>query len=121
MRTILLILTVLICSCCSMKAISKDTKVDIRGQIKHMSMRDDRKFPASILVEGKLEKDTSYDKASIRISIDTVIYDERSGKKQKAGIKSLKLDQKVEAKFTGPVAESYPVQAQAESVTILDD
>ena len=86
-----------------------------------MTFRDSKEFPATILVEGKVEKDTTYDKAYMKISDKTLVYDKRSGEKKKSDIKSLKLKQKVEATFTGPVAESYPVQTQAGSITILSD
>lgn len=96
---------------------SKSDEIGIRGQISKITLGSDGKV-ASILVEGKKEEDTAYDKASVRINEDTEIVSADSEKK--LSLKELKEGMKVEVVFKGPVAESYPVQASAKSVKILD-
>lgn len=73
----------------------------------------------SILVEGELEEDTRYDRASVTITDDTGIFTESGGELVRAGFGDLAAGQLVQATFTGPVAESYPVQATASEVIIL--
>lgn len=70
------------------------------------------------MVEGKVEQDTQYDKASIRIKDNTKIY-EKDAKKE-LEVNSLKEGAKVEVIFEGPVAESYPVQADAKTIIITE-
>ncbi|GIP32088.1 DUF3221 domain-containing protein [Paenibacillus sp. J2TS4] len=73
----------------------------------------------TVTVEGKLEQDTSYDKAGISIRKSTKIYKKAGGKLVAAHFKDLQAGSEVEVTFTGPVAESYPVQAIAEEIVIL--
>lgn len=70
----------------------------------------------SILVEGALEDDTSYDRASVGITSSTRVFAD-DGTRAQAG--DIAVGSRVEVWFTGPVAESYPVQATASDVRIL--
>ena len=70
-------------------------------------------------IEGAQEADTRYDKASIRITDKTKFFLVNDGKRTPTSFADLKPGQKVEVNFTGPVAESYPVQATAGEVMIL--
>lgn len=74
----------------------------------------------SILVEGRQEPDTSHDKASVRVSKTAKIYKMANGKKQRASGADLQKGQLVEVVFDGPVALSYPVQATAGEIVILE-
>jgi hypothetical protein len=70
---------------------------------------------ATILVEGEIEADTSYDKASVRIDGETEIV---GADGEELSVDDLEEGQTVEAWFEGPVAESYPVQAYAAKVVV---
>ena len=101
--------------------LAQDRKPDIRGTITKASVLNDAKKVTlgSILVEGQRDKDTSYDKASITI-LNTTKIEKLAGKdRMPATLDDLKAGVRVEATFSGPVAESYPVQARAASVLIL--
>lgn len=74
----------------------------------------------SILIEGNIEKDTEYDKASVTITKETRIFESKNGKLIKVSFDSLKPNQRVQALFTGMVAESYPVQVRAKELVILE-
>ncbi|WP_352418088.1 DUF3221 domain-containing protein [Proteiniborus sp.] len=95
----------------------KNEKVDIRGEITGVDISNDNRI-VSIMVEGELEEDTSFDKASIRIDKSTKIY--MANTNTKISTDELKEGMKVEAIFDGPVAESYPVQAKAKVIKILE-
>ncbi|UFJ42044.1 YobA family protein [Brevibacillus humidisoli] len=93
--------------------------IDIRGTITEITQADNgsaHKVLGAVLIEGRLEADTSYDKAQTTIVDSTRIMDQNGNQ---LTLSDLRVGQKVEATFTGPVAESYPVQATAEQITVL--
>jgi beta-N-acetylhexosaminidase len=92
-------------------------KVAIRGEITDVSQDQDN-IVTFIFVEGSLESDTTYDKASITISNKTKVINKDN--KKKISRADLKVDMQVEVVFEGPVRESYPVQADAKEVRVLD-
>lgn len=86
-------------------------KIDIRGEITNINVSNGVMI---ILVEGEIEKDTTIDKGYMRIDSNTKIY---QGKDKKVIKKEeLKVGDKVEATYQGPVAESYPVQGTAKFI-----
>jgi hypothetical protein len=74
----------------------------------------------SILIEGELGRGMAFDRASVAIREGTRIYDARAGEPAPARFEDLEVGQRVQAVFTGPVAESYPVQAAASRILILE-
>lgn len=91
---------------------------DIRGSITTLTPGSGDVI-ASLLIEGDIEPDTSYDKASVRIDDDTRIYRSEAGQLAEVTAGDLAEGQEVEAWFVGPVAESYPVQARAGKIVII--
>jgi len=76
-------------------------------------------------VEGPLYEDTSYDKAYISITPSTLIFkidNLLSSNSQFIPIpfRELQTGMIVEVTFTGPVLESYPVQATAKKIVVFD-
>ena len=94
---------------------------DIRGKITTVTPAGTAKTGGSVRIEGTVEKDTTVDKAATRITAQTKILKLENGKKTAQTFNDLKVGQSVEATFTGPVAESYPVQATAGEIIILAD
>ena len=106
-------------------------RVDIRGlvtAIQRTDAQNSRKLAfgptiGSILVEGAIEDDTIFDKARIRVTDKTRIFQQERKERHAVTFDSLKIGKvlaKVEVQFTpGPVAESYPVQATAAEIVIL--
>ena len=90
----------------------------IRGQITSITPSE-KGSEGSVLIEGAKESDTEYDKASVRITADTRIFDADGDPGLSFG--DLETGMRVAAWFSGPVAESYPVQAQAEAVQVLSN
>lgn len=89
----------------------------IRGEVTSAELDTDAEGDTgTILIEGEIEDDTVYDKASARITQDTQVF-AQDGTLAAAG--DIAVGQRVEVWFTGPVAESYPVQATASDVRIL--
>ena len=111
------ILTVNGVGCAKAAKDEEQTKISIRGQITAV-LTNDSKAVTAVMVEGKLESDTVYDKARVAIDKGTKILKGSTGEKLAAG--DLKEGMKVEAVFEGPVAESYPVQAKAGTIRVID-
>ena len=116
--TAVLAVVLLLVSACSddSEAEPNVTNPDIRGAISSRSDGDGPTF--SILIEGTIDADTTYDKASVRIDEDTAIYRHEGDDLVEAAASDLTSGTTVEAWFEGPVAESYPVQAYARQVVI---
>jgi hypothetical protein len=102
-------------------AADEPAKVDVRGKAtKVAAAGKDGDLLGTLLIEGEKEKTTSYDKASVKVTKQTRI-EKMVGKERKpATFEDLKQGAKVEANFTGPVAESYPVQATAKDILIIE-
>ncbi len=90
------------------------SQIGIRGIITDISLTEDG---ASVMVEGQVEEDTIYDKASVRINTDTMI--QKDDMSRLFEISDLRVGDRVEVIFAGPVAESYPVQGTAAIVRII--
>jgi hypothetical protein len=73
----------------------------------------------SILVEALEGETITYDKASVAITEQTRIIEQVGQERRPATFEALQVGQKVQVQFTGPVMESYPVQAMADVVVIL--
>jgi hypothetical protein len=94
------------------------TDPDIRGTITDIALNDNT---ITILVEGEQTADTSFDRASVTVTEQTSIMKHISEhERHQVTIDALERGANVEACFTGPVLESYPVQATASEVVILD-
>ncbi len=100
-------------------------KVDCRGSITRLSPANDaakqRGILGTLLVEGRRDPGVAYDKASVRITTKTTIEKQVGKERKPATFADLKKGARVEMTFTGAVAESYPVQATAAAVLILED
>src|SRR5262245_2764894 len=105
-----------------LKKDAKDTaaKPDIRGTIEKVTVSDPAKgvdVLRVLRVGGPQRKDTTYDKAIVRVTSKTKI-EKTDGKDAQAG--DLKEGDKVEVWFTGPVARSYPPQATADRAVLVE-
>ncbi len=75
-----------------------------------------------LLVEEKPNEAAGSNKASVRLDLTegARLLKQQGGKVVEADLQSLSAGQRVRVWFTGPVAESYPVQATADVVLILE-
>jgi len=99
-------------------------QIDVRGTITHLSRtegEDRDKVLGRVFIEGAKEPDTQYEKASVMIRAETKLFVKRGKERKSTEFATLKEGQKVEASFSGPVAESYPVQATAAEITIIEE
>ena len=92
---------------------------DITGTISSVSVLEgDSDLLGSLLVEASDSGDGEYDMASVTVTPETEIYDISgfSAQPVRVGFDTLAEGQLVAVVFTGPVAESYPVQARAKYI-----
>jgi beta-N-acetylhexosaminidase len=99
-----------------------EKKVSIRGSLASagQASEDEKKggLLGNLLVEGSKDKDTEYDKATVKVTKATKIYRQIGRELKEASFDDLKGGVKVEIWFQGPVAESFPVQATAGKIVI---
>jgi hypothetical protein len=122
---ILLIWLLLALPGCSASDDTEEREVDIRGKIVEVhrmeAQSSDREaILGSILIEGVIEADTRYDKASITITGATYIYDHRGHERSQATFDDVIIGQLAEVSFAGPVRETYPLQGSAAEVVLLN-
>lgn len=90
----------------------------IRGEIVAVLPADGL---GSIAVESEDPPAFAYDKATVRITADTTLLRETTdGDTEAVTFEEFRLGQRVDVWFTGPVAESYPVQATAGLVLLRE-
>jgi beta-N-acetylhexosaminidase len=94
---------------------------DIRGQITQVSPAEGRSgVLGQVLIEGRKEADTQVEKASVTVNTETRLFLLQGQERKPVEFAALQVGQLVEARFSGPVRESYPVQATAAAITILE-
>jgi len=97
-------------------------KMDVKGKVTKFNPANEAQkaqgLLAVILVEGKKTPTTENDKASVKVTDKTKIWKQVGDKKQPATVADLKQGAEVSVRFTGPVLESYPVQATAGELII---
>jgi len=102
---------------------AKDEKVSLRGMPASVSPADDEAKKTGVLgtllMEGRKDKDTEYDKAMVKVTKATKIFKMVGTELKPATFDDLKPNTKMEIQFTGPVAESFPVMATAGKIVIL--
>lgn len=90
-------------------------KYDVQGSVSELALQNDGSI--RILVTAPDKPTKGYDKASVRIGKSTPVVDLR-GRNVRPFLRD---GATVGVTFTGPVAESYPVQATAKRVVILKE
>lgn len=98
---------------CSTANVPNET-IGIRGIVKEISTSGHQ---GQLLVEGEIEEDTVYDKASVSITEETLI--QKKSLSSAFELADIQVGDTVEVIFTGPVAESYPVQGTASIIKII--
>ena len=100
-----------------------DEKVSIRGTPASVNPANEDEKKAGILgtvqMEGRKDKDTEYDKATVKVTRATKVFRQVGKELKPASFDDLKPGVRMEIHFQGPVAESFPVMATAGKIVIL--
>ncbi len=92
---------------------------DITGVVRDLTpAAGDGVLPA-LLVVADPTVTSSVDRAWVRVTAGTTIWARSAGGRRELSADDLSSGQRVAIRFTGPVAESYPVQATAGDIEIL--
>ncbi len=95
---------------------TKTTAPDIRGMVQQWEFVDGE---GSMLVEGSMADGSSM-AAQVRVTGQTQIVRQNGGTLEAGQITHLASGQTVEVRFDGPVMESFPIQATAKEVVIVE-
>ncbi|MBC7259154.1 MAG: hypothetical protein H5T65_07885 [Chloroflexi bacterium] len=119
-RTIatLMLIAALLAGC---KPAAPSADYDIKGNISNVEPADGQLADVlgRIRIEGEKVEGNRYDKAIVAVSKSTRIWEKKGDGYVKASWDDLQFGALVTARFTGPVMESYPVQASASEIVIL--
>ena len=120
---VILLAIVLLTPGCGSSKPAALSKPDIVGKITRDSstLTTRVQMDRTILIEGKIEKGASYDKASVTVNDDTSVFLQADGSVSRTTKETLRVGQSVQATFTGAVRESYPVQAVAAEIVITSE
>jgi hypothetical protein len=91
---------------------------DITGVISRVSP-DPGHDQGSFLIVADPAVPSAVDRAMVRVTVDTVIWAPEGEGRRSLAFGDLNAGARVAVRFTGPVAESYPVQATAADVEVL--
>lgn len=75
---------------------------------------------SGFFVQGDPDAQMPYDQANVRLTDETKIYKKQGNKLVAASLANIAAGTIVEVHFEGPVAESYPVQATAGKIVIVE-
>jgi hypothetical protein len=104
-------------------AYAGEDKLSLRGSPASVSPADDDAKKGGILgtllMEGRKDKDTEYDKAMVKVTKATKIFIMVGRDLKPASFDDLKPGVKMEIQFVGPVAESFPPMATAGKIVIV--
>jgi hypothetical protein len=100
--------------------LASDDVIDIRGKITEVLTPLADISPGGLVVEGEIEADTHYAKASVRLKETTVVQRRQDSGTAPAAVADLQPGTRVEVKFAGVVAQLDPVQAAAAEITIIE-
>jgi hypothetical protein len=92
------------------------TPPDMRGTVQNWEFTEGE---GALLVEGQMADGTDM-AAQVRVTGQTQIIRQANNVLEAGEITQLANGQEVELRFEGPVAESYPIQATAREVVILE-
>lgn len=96
--------------------VDESVTIGIRGIVQGIVQGKDG---ITMLVEGKLEHDTSFDKASVTVNMSSKVQRDNTPIASHFAFAEIKEGDMVEVTFNSPVAESYPVQGVAATVRIV--
>lgn len=113
LRTTIVGLVALVAASCAAPVSLPGAAPSITGSITEVDQ--DGEHLGSIRVEALPGMPAGSDQAVVRIEQSTVLLDADG---RKAGFSGLKVGRRVRVWFTGPVRESYPVQADADTIVL---
>jgi len=94
-----------------------ETEPDFTGFITEIHTIDKTGTPGQILVESHADK--LVDKYIVTIKEETLILEQDGDSRRQVAFEALETKQQVQVWFSGPVRESFPMQATAQQVVVI--
>ncbi|MEG1311441.1 MAG: DUF3221 domain-containing protein [Romboutsia sp.] len=91
-------------------------KIGIRGKISSINIDSEN---ATILVEGKLEEDTTYSEGYVTINKNTKF--QKYDSKDSFSLSDIELGFVIEVTFNGEILETHPVQGTASFIKLISE
>ena len=113
---LIIVLMVVAAGCTSASKIL-ETEPDFTGFITEVHPIGKKGVLGQILVEASA--DNFIDKYMVTIKDETQIYEQNGDELRQAAFEALETKQRVQLWFTGPIMESFPMQATAQQVVII--
>ena len=106
----------------SHNSVTDEKEADLKGRMQSISSAD-KKVRAkgilrAVLVQASKEA-AQFDKVSVKVTVKTLLFRHDGEQRQPVNFDDLKVGQDVEVWFAGPLLQSYPVQAEARQIGIL--
>jgi len=95
-----------------------DGEPDLIGKVTDVQPSQEAGRPGHILVESPGDK--TADKYVVAVMEETLILQQEEENQRQVSFEALEAGQQVQLWFTGPVMESYPAQARARQIVIMD-
>jgi len=114
----LLIVLMAVAVDCSSTAKSLETEADFTGFITEVHPIGRGDTLGQILVEAPA--DNFIDKYMVTIKDETQIFEQNGEERRQAAFEALEIEQQVQIWFSGPIMESFPMQATAQQVVITE-
>jgi hypothetical protein len=73
----------------------------------------------AVSVEGTDQGGTQVGQASVAVTDKTLLFELEGQSRRPITFEALKTGQRVQIRFLGPVAETYPVQATADEIVVM--
>ena len=99
-----------------MNPIEVEEKIGVRGTVKDIVNGKDG---ITFFVDGKIENDTQYDKATVTVNRNTIVLKDGINTLVALNYTEIKEGDIVEVKFKGDVSKSNPVLAVADTIIIM--
>jgi hypothetical protein len=114
----LLIVSMVVTVGCTSAHKALETETDFTGFITEIHPIGEKGIPGQILVESHADK--LVDKYMVTIKDETLIFEQDGEELRQIAFEVLETKQRVQLWFTGPVMESFPMQATAQQVVITE-
>jgi hypothetical protein len=107
---------------CGSPTLLPDRSADIAGVVTNIQPADTPERPSAVRIEANPAEESGSPKMVLVVTRETRVLDRSSGDEPRAIERDdLRVGDRVEAWVTGPVQESYPSRATAETIVVLGD
>ena len=105
------------------RSVAGEGKADMEGRVTEVRQADPQDRAKGLLgaisLEGAGQGGTQIGRASVAVTDKTRLFELEGQSRRPITFEALETEQRVQIRFLGPVAETYPVQATADEIVVL--